>query len=238
MPGPIVSVIIPAYNAERYLDQALDSVLAQTFGDFECIVVDDGSTDATPRIAGEREGVIALRQENRGAAAARNAGIRAARGTYLTFLDADNLWYPQRLEIQVDFHRRHPEIDYSHVDLEERIEDGFEAPSWALARQKDAGLTYALRPCGLMIDRAAMLRLGGFNARFQAGQAAEWLSRARDAGLKGERLAQTLGMVRIHGENMSHNQDNTRRFVLQALHESIRRKRNGQAANDTGSGHE
>jgi glycosyltransferase involved in cell wall biosynthesis len=228
MSTPTISVIIPAYNAERYLDQALDSVFSQTLQDFECIVVDDGSTDSTSEIAARRERVRTLRQDNQGASAARNTGIGAARGEFLTFLDADDLWFPERLRIQLEFHRRRPEIDFSHVELEERVDEGIEVPHWALIRQKNAGPNHPLTPSGLMIRRSVMVRLGGFNAAFLVGEIAEWLSRARAAGLREERIAQTLGVVRIHGHNTRYDQDKIRAFVLKALHQSIRRKRDAQ----------
>lgn len=236
MSVPTISVIIPAYNAERYLDQALDSVLCQTFQDFECIVVDDGSTDSTPQIVARRERVVGLRQDNQGASAARNTGIHASRGEFLTFLDADDLWYPERLKIQLEFHRRRPEIDYSHVELEEQIEGGIQVPHWALVRQKKAGSRHPLAPGGLMIRRSAMIRLGGYNAEFRVGEITEWLTRARAAGLREERIDQTLGVVRIHRHNTRYDQDKMRAFVLKALHQSIRRKRVEQAKIDMDDG--
>jgi glycosyltransferase involved in cell wall biosynthesis len=232
---PTVSVIVPAYNAERYLDEALESVLSQSFQDLECIVVDDGSTDSTSEIAARRKRVRTLRQDNQGASAARNTGIRAARGEFLTFLDADDLWYPERLKVQLEFHRRRPEIDFSHVELEEQVDEGIEVPHWALIRQKNAGSNHPLTPSGLMIRRSVMVRLGGFNAAFRVGEIAEWLSRARGAGLREERIAQTLGVVRIHGRNTRYDQDKMRAFVLKALHQSIRRKRDVQTKSEAGS---
>lgn len=99
---PLVSVIIPAFNAERYIREAIDSVLAQTHRDLEVIVVDDSSTDGTPALLqayGDRIHVI--RKRNGGAAAARNAGANAARGEWLAFLDADDVWEPAKLERQL-----------------------------------------------------------------------------------------------------------------------------------------
>ena len=99
---PSVSVIIPAYNASRYLRETLDSVLAQTFRDYEVIVVDDGSTDETPSILKEYDGRIRiLRQPNQGLAMARNSGAKAARGKWLSFLDSDDLWASSKLEVQL-----------------------------------------------------------------------------------------------------------------------------------------
>lgn len=100
MPEPFISVVIPAYNAEKYLEETLESVRSQAFSDYEIIVIDDGSTDRTAQIATGYDGVILMRQMNRGAAAARNAGIVLARGKYVAFLDADDVWLPSKLEKQ------------------------------------------------------------------------------------------------------------------------------------------
>lgn len=102
LPSPEVSVIIPAYNLEGYLDTCLQSVLTQTLGNFEAIVVDDGSTDGTPgllrRYAERDPRIIVVRTPNRGVARARETGIARARGKYIAFLDGDDFWEPRMLE--------------------------------------------------------------------------------------------------------------------------------------------
>lgn len=108
--NPLVSVIIPAYNRGWILKEAIDSVLAQDFKDFELIVVDDGSKDNTQDILNSyREDLIVLQQENKGVSAARNRGIASASGQYIAFLDSDDLWMPQKLSIQIDFFNANPE---------------------------------------------------------------------------------------------------------------------------------
>ncbi|MBP8270349.1 MAG: glycosyltransferase family 2 protein [Sphaerotilus sp.] len=112
MAGPgaaLVSAVIPAFNTERYLRRAIESVLAQRYGPVECIVVDDGSTDRSGEIArsfGNRVRYIA--QANGGASAARNTGIHAARGEYIAFLDADDYWLDTKLEHQMRVFAAHP----------------------------------------------------------------------------------------------------------------------------------
>jgi glycosyltransferase involved in cell wall biosynthesis len=100
-----ISVIIPAYNAESFIAETLNSVLTQTHRDLEVIVIDDGSTDQTPKIiekiAREDARVCLVLQQNAGVAAARNAGIRVAKGEWLAFLDADDIWHPEKLEKQL-----------------------------------------------------------------------------------------------------------------------------------------
>jgi GT2 family glycosyltransferase len=118
---PLVSVIVPAYNYGRFLADALDSVLAQTHAEWECIVVDDGSTDDTAAVVRTFTELDSRfryeRQENAGLAAARNAGLRLSRGELIQFLDADDLLAPQKLQIHAGFLRAHPEtaIVYSEV---------------------------------------------------------------------------------------------------------------------------
>ena len=111
--GPAVSVIIPAYNAEKHIADTIRSVLDQTFRDFEMVIVDDGSTDNTARIvetflADHR--IRLIRQPNGGASRARNTGLQNARGTYIAFLDADDLWLPEKLHKQVTYLGEHPHI--------------------------------------------------------------------------------------------------------------------------------
>lgn len=110
---PTVSVITPVYNGERFLRPALDSLLAQTFQDWEHIVVDDGSTDGTASILASYTDprLIKLRQANAGEAAARNAGLDQARGDYIAFLDADDLYRPEALADFVRFMQAHPDSD-------------------------------------------------------------------------------------------------------------------------------
>ncbi len=109
---PRVSVVMPAYNAGQFIAEAIESVLAQTFGDFELIVVDDGAIDDTCNVVARFSDarVRYFYQENRERSAARNAGIRAARGEYVAFLDADDTWLPEKLARQVAHMDEHPEV--------------------------------------------------------------------------------------------------------------------------------
>lgn len=114
---PRVSVIIPTYNRAYFLHQAIESVLNQTFQDFELIVVDDGSTDSTPYVLQKWKGKIRwVRQENAGVSRARNVGILAARGRYFCFLDSDDLWLGEKLETQVGFLDANPHYPVCYTD--------------------------------------------------------------------------------------------------------------------------
>src|SRR5882762_2853867 len=117
---PRVSVIIPTYNSGRFIVQAVQSVLDQTYRQFEIIVIDDGSTDATKDILRDFDGYIRyFYQENRGPSAARNAGIEIAGGDYICFLDADDIWMPNKLAVQLAFMAQYDDIGLVFSDEEE-----------------------------------------------------------------------------------------------------------------------
>jgi glycosyltransferase involved in cell wall biosynthesis len=141
---PLVSVVVPVRNGERFLGEALDSVLAQDYEPVELIVVDDGSTDGSGDIAGAR-GAHVIRQEGGGLAAARNAGLAAAQGELVAFIDADDVWLPGKLVRQVEYLLDRPDV-------------GFRAPlapscPWLTAGRspagKSPGSTCPLRSCSV-----------------------------------------------------------------------------------------
>ena len=118
--SPLVSVIVPAYNVTEFIGEAIDSVLAQTFTDYEIIVVNDGSpdTEALERVlAPYMSRIVYIKQENRGVSGARNTAIKAARGPLLAFLDADDTWLPNYLEVQVAGIQADPSIDVLYPNV-------------------------------------------------------------------------------------------------------------------------
>lgn len=113
---PLVSVIIPTYNRDWIVREAIESVLAQNFSDYELIIVDDGSDDRTPDIlAAYKKQIRVLRQPNRGVSAARNHGIAEAAGRLIAFLDSDDLWLPGKLSTQVKFFEKNSDAMISQT---------------------------------------------------------------------------------------------------------------------------
>ncbi|NDJ62769.1 MAG: glycosyltransferase, partial [Chloroflexi bacterium] len=113
---PTVSVIIPTYNRAQLAREAVESVLAQTYQDFEIIVVDDGSTDDTAEVlAAYSDRIRYIRQDNSGVSAARNHGMRLARGSYIAFLDSDDLFLPNKLAVQVSYFEDHPNVAMTYT---------------------------------------------------------------------------------------------------------------------------
>ena len=109
-----VSVVIPTYNRKHFICFAVDSILQQTFSDYEIIVVDDGSSDGTCELLNSQYGdkITYLQQKNQGFAVARNCGVEAASGKYIAFLDSDDMWHENKLELQVEIMESFPELAF------------------------------------------------------------------------------------------------------------------------------
>lgn len=168
-----VSVVIPAYNSSRFIAEAVASVLTQTFADTEVIVVDDGSTDATGDIVARFPGVTCIRKPNGGASSARNFGVRMASGELIAFLDADDVWHPQKLAAQVRLMDLHPDCDLGYT-LRAEVAEGMD-PGRALL-EADGTVSHArfegleagfLNPflctSTVIVRRSAFDRVGGFD---------------------------------------------------------------------------
>lgn len=190
---PAVSVTIIFLNGERFLDEAIASVFAQTFSDWELLLVDDGSTDASTAIARRYEAkhpgkvryVEHPGHENRGMSAARNLGIRHSRGRYISFLDADDTWYPRKLEEQVAIMEAHPEVAmvygpmelwYSWSGRAEDVPRDFHQPLGhpenSIVRPPNLVVGF-LRdelhiPSGILVRPEAIREVGGFEDEFRA----------------------------------------------------------------------
>jgi glycosyltransferase involved in cell wall biosynthesis len=179
--NPLVSVVIPAYNSRSYVAQAVESVLTQTFHEFEIIVIDDGSTDDTRQtLAAYADRIRYVHQENRGVYAARNRGAKLAQGQYIAFLDADDVWLPEKLAVQVGALESHPEFGAAHTDTALIGPDGRVVnPASNPKRQSHSGMVFdeffqsnmaVILLSTVLIRRDCFEALGGFDERHRAVQ--------------------------------------------------------------------
>ena len=236
---PLVSVVIPLYNGERFIAETIRSVLAQTMLDLEVVVVDDGSTDGGGKVVQSfGEPVRYLFQENAGVAAARNAGIAAARGEFIAFLDADDVWVARKLERQLAEFRRDPGLGAvgcglavvdEHLRLiREQIPATADYEGLLLMRD-DAGLTSGSR----ILARAALLRdLGGFDAEMSTS--ADWdLALRILARAPVSVVPEPLVLYRQHGGNMHRGirvmEEDMRRVLAKAFAAGTRPRLRGPA---------
>ena len=198
---PLVSVIVPIHNGERFLGEALDSIAAQDYDAVEVIVVDDGSSDGGPSLAATRD-VVLLRQERRGVASARNAGLDRARGEIVAFLDQDDLWMPLKLRRQVDVLTAHPD-SVCLVQLSYFLESGVAPPPWFGKRELLVGDHTGWAPSCVAVCRELFDRVGRFDERLQHGSDLDWSARALQMGIAVEVVPEMLVRHRIHERNDS-----------------------------------
>jgi glycosyltransferase involved in cell wall biosynthesis len=226
-PRPLVSVVIPAYQAEAFLGEALASVRAQTYRPLDIVVVDDGSTDGTGEVISrfpEARGVrLAI---NSGLSAARNAGIAAARGELVGFLDADDLMLPERVAVQVQHLLDNPECGCVLGRQEVFVEPGVSAPPGV--RVPDDPTTDGLVVAMSAMVRAAVLRdVGVFDPSLRLGEDMDWLFRLQAAGIRIDSLDQVLIRRRFHGGNLSYRSDEIRTALLRAVRSRLADGRRG-----------
>src|SRR5947209_7802599 len=211
---PLVSVVIPAYNSARTVRAAVESALQQSVDDLEVIVVDDGSADETAETA-EAIGdprVRVLRQHNGGAASARNAGIDAARGQYVAFLDADDLWLPEKLRVQLAVLTQRPDVSAVQCGVI-NVDDDLRFLSEERCRESDDALLdclYFRNMPGMMttlvIERRKFEEMGVFDTALTILE--EW-----DMTIKAARycnmfsIEQPLALYRVHPGNRSRDLD-------------------------------
>ncbi len=222
----LISVIIPVFAGERFIGDALDSVAAQTHPYIETIVVDDGSPDRSAEIASSRPGVRVLRQPNRGVAAARNAGVSAARGELIAFLDQDDLWQPSKLARQAALlgERQDLQIALCHVEMVLLVQERPNWMTWLNAQQP------GYLPSTWLVRRESFELVGQFDTSFQIACDADWLARAKDLGLASEMLADTLVQWRIHERNGSYDQATMRSETFRMIRASAERQREANRA--------
>lgn len=228
--GPLVSVVIPVYNAERYLEEAISSVLAQSNVRTEIILVDDGSTDGSAAVALRHcPPAKYFAQSNGGPAAALNTGASHATGDYLAFLSADDIWLPQKLEWQLAALSDDPECEmvFGHMqhfysgELSDEQKKKLHCPPEPMA---------ALAAGTLLIHRASFLKVGLFDTKWRVGEFMDWHARACDLGIRRKLLPQVVSMRRVHGANHTVRTDHVPKTYAAMLKATLDRRGRQQSS--------
>ncbi len=201
MNRPLVSVVVPVYNGARFLTFALQSVFDQDYRPLEVIVVDDGSIDDSVNIARSFQEVRYVHQSNQGASAARNAGVAAAQGELIAFLDADDIWTANKLSVQTHHLLEHPEVGYVVARGENFLESGMNLPVWLTEELFRREHTFL--PSTLVVRKPVFEQVGGFDSSYMVGEDTDWFVRASDAGVRGFIVPEILLYRRIHDSNLS-----------------------------------
>ncbi|MFL5920418.1 MAG: glycosyltransferase family 2 protein [Gaiellaceae bacterium] len=215
--NPFVSVVMPVYNAEKFLPEALESVLAQDYAPFEVIVIDDGSTDGTAQVVERYPEVTCIRQENAGASAARNTGIAAATGEWVANVDGDD-WVPStKLTVQMGYVQQHPEV----VCVLGR-QEWIDPPPW-LVRDPVYGELDGIPLNSMVARRDVLLELGGHDDAF--GGDLDVLVKMRENGYEYAVIPEIVVFRRYHGENLVASKPMTAPLPLISLKAKLDRER-------------
>jgi glycosyltransferase involved in cell wall biosynthesis len=214
MTSPLVSVVIPTFNAARYVARAVDSALAQTYSPVEVIVVDDGSTDNTAQVLDQyKSNIRYIFQPNCGSVGAvRNRGIREARGEIFAFLDADDLWFREKLEQQIPVLLANPKVGLVHSNFKYLDEETGRTYTISRPRHKLVGRCYtrlffgcSIFASSVVVRRTCLDNVGMFNEEIPPGveDYELWLRLARQ--YKFAYVPRCLALYRKHSANMSRN---------------------------------
>lgn len=224
----LVSVIIPVFNAEKYVREAVESVLSQTYKDIELICINDGSTDHSLSVLESfgKKIILINNKNNCGTAESRNKGIRTAGGAYLAFIDNDDVWENNKLEVQLNYFRNNPALDvlFSYMqcfispDISEEIKKIRYCPPDPIE---------GYIPSTAVIKRAAFERAGYFESKWKNGESVAWMFKAKDAGLNFGIVDDILVKRRIHETNKSAlDLATSKSEYLKIVKESLDRRRN------------
>jgi len=232
-PPPLVSVIIPVYNCERYLAEAIESVLAQTYQPIEVIVINDGSTDDSEAVAKRFDSSIRYyAHPNKGLGATRNRGVELAQGHFIAFLDADDLWVADKIERQMAYFDDDPDLDMAFGYVQQ-----FYTPEREAELRKK--ITYAEEimkghTAGtLLIKRDSFFRAGLFETDWNVGEFIDWYLKATEKNLKSVMLSEILTKRRLHDTNMGTRERKHRNDFVRILKASLDRRRAAGQTQDT-----
>lgn len=219
-----VSVIVIVKNGERFLAGALQSILRQTLPPLEILVVDGGSSDRTVEIAQSFPGVRYLPQPDSGISNAYNFGIAQSEGELLAFLSHDDLWAPDKLAVQVSHLLAHPDCQYTVCHIRPFLEPGDTPPPGFRAELlQQEPVAYIMET--LVARRSIFAQVGLFDPALRTVEDVDWFARVFDQGISGHACNQVLVHKRIHRDNSSITDQETNRWIMSALRQSILRKR-------------
>ncbi len=223
---PLVSVIITVFNG-IYLEEAVASIKNQTYPNIEIVIVDDGSTDDTPKIISELDGVKSIRTVNRGVAHARNRGLKLCNGEFISFIDSDDIWVEDKTEKQVEFLGCNGEFDLIYGRFLNYFQPGAEIPeSIDKGKFTDIKNGKLISLGTLMVRNNVFEKSGNFDESLRSGEDLDWFIRIRELGIKIYFNDELVMKRRLHDSNLSYESIKGKSDLLKLLKASIDRKKN------------
>ncbi len=217
--SPLISAIIPVFNGEKYLGAAIESILAQNYQPMQIIVVDDGSTDNSAAVARSFAQVEYHFQENAGVATALNRGLSEAKGEFIAFLDADDLWVEGKMRRQLAAFADDPELAMVMGSVEQFREAGPDGGPASL------GIFKGYLKIAMLIRRNAMFQVGLFDPQWKTGDFIDWYIRATELKLKSLMLPEVVARRRIHDTNMGIRQRDVQSDYARIMRQALERRR-------------
>ncbi|BAQ61471.1 glycosyl transferase [Geminocystis sp. NIES-3708] len=227
---PLVSVIIVVKNGEKFLQTAIESVLNQTYKNYEIIVIDGNSNDKTPIIAQCYSQIRYFLQNSQGIADAYNQGIDEAKAELITFLSCDDIWTDDKLKIQVDYMIDNPQVQGVIGKVKFFLEEGNLPPSGFKTELLEGDHVGKIMET-LMVKKSVFEKVGNFNSEFWVAEDVDWFARCQDANIFIKVIDKILLNKRIHNNNISLNRPENNQNLLKILRESIHRKRENLSKN-------
>jgi glycosyltransferase involved in cell wall biosynthesis len=222
---PLVSVIIPVYNAAKYLAEAIESVLSQTYNNVEVIAVNDGSTDNSLEVLSAYSNRIQIiSSANKGIGSARNLAIHQSKGSFLAFLDADDFWELNKLEVQMQVFASNPNLDIVYCSFKEFLSPDMTSELIQKRILKPTAMSGAIAGTSL-VKRTAFDKVGLFSEQWKTGEYIDWYARAKEQNLTVKHIDNCLYHRRSHSDNHTFRESESKRDYLHVLKASLDRRR-------------
>ena len=226
MDEPAVSIVMAVRNGERFLPRALDSIAAQSFTDYEVIVIDGNSTDDSVNIARRYSRIRCIQQTGSGFMSAWNQGIKLSASPFIAFLDSDDFWSPDKLRAQILYFSEHPQTDYVIGRVRFFLQDGIKPPPGFRPMLLE-GSHLAYTPGTSLIRREVFSNFGLFEDRWTIASDLVWFAKLKEFGIKVGVVDDVLLHKCVHGGNLSYTtpKETYQRELTRFLKESLDRRK-------------
>lgn len=237
MKNPLISVIIPVFNGEKYIAEAIQSVLNQksvlnqNYEPLEILVIDDGSTDETASVVKSIDANINyFYQNNQGVAMARNTGLKNTKGDFITFIDSDDLWPANKLSIQLARFSGKPHLEIVQGYIRRFISPNSPTPPNFIIGKDDAPV-FALHLGAGVFKKSVFKKIGLMDGNMKYAEDIDWFLRAIENQVSISVSDEIVYFYRAHQSNMTHNTNQTNLYMLKACKKSLDRRRKANPEN-------
>lgn len=216
--SPLISIMMPTYNNGKYIAQAIESIYAQNYSNIEIIVVDDGSTDNTKEILKQYKDIKYFYMEHKGISAARNTALENSKGEYIAFLDSDDYWLPNKLSVQMQYFREHPDSQIVFTRYENIFEKEELKQNKRAMHEKAIEDSFQQYLPSTVLKKELFDKYGNFDEKFSGIEDAEFIYRISMKGINVKHYINEVFYIRrIHGNNITLQQNRTVKSIITAI---------------------